>query len=367
MNPEIPILFVSALFLQQGARRWRLIAWLSPAFWAYALGIALGALLSDGREALNPVLEGSVALAIPLMLFSADLKAWWRLAGPTLRAVLSYFPVVLGLSLLGQVWLGQPPEAAALAAAVYTGGTANMAAVNVAIGGGELLFGTYNLADLMVGGALLPFLLALGPRLMRLWLEPAATPLPYFEAASSPGTVQAPRWQQALPRFGRSLLLGIAALVISAGVTWLLMGELHGSMMLMMLTLCGLGGAAWPQVRELTGTFEAGEYFFLVFCAVAGAMVDLQTLLTGTWTHVAYMGFVVLGTLLVHSLLARLLRIDADTTLITQVAGLYGPPFIGPMASAMRNREMVVTGLTIGVANLALGNLAGLLVWNLLG
>lgn len=359
--------FIFPLGLLRGEAHWKLIRWLSPAFWAYAVGILMGLLLPKDRGLLEPFLEGTVALAIPLMLLSADLKAWRRLAGPTLISVATYFPVVLLVALAGQQFMGQPAEAAALAAAVYTGGTANMAAVNVAIGGDASLFGTYNLADLMVGGSLLPIILSFGPRIYRRILKP----FPRKKAPQEPHqiTKAAPTDTFTLPPLQalRSIGLGAAAIALAAGITFLIMGELHGSLMLGMLTVTGLAGASWHKVRDLTGTYETGEYFFLVFCTVAGAMIDLEILTTGAWPNIGYMAWVILGTMILHTLVSRLLRIDSDTTLITHIAGLYGPPFIGPMATAMHNREIVVTGLTVGVANLALGNLAGLLVWNLVG
>jgi uncharacterized membrane protein len=53
---------------------------------------------------------------------------------------------------------------------------------------------------------------------------------------------------------------------------------------------------------------------------------------------------------------------------MTNVAGIFGPPFIGPVASAMHNREIVLTGLSLAVLNLAIGNFIGLLVfWSLGG
>ena len=79
------------------------------------------------------------------------------------------------------------------------------------------------------------------------------------------------------------------------------------------------------------------------------------------------MGSILLGTLLVHSLLARIFKVDADTVMITQVAGIFSTPFIGPVANRLQNREIVLSGLTLSAINFALGNFIGLSLWSGLG
>jgi uncharacterized membrane protein len=59
-------------------------------------------------------------------------------------------------------------------------------------------------------------------------------------------------------------------------------------------------------------------------------------------------------------------RVDTDTVVITSTAAVFGPPFVGPVAAAINNREIVVSGMTTGVVGLALGNYVGLAVAYLL-
>ena len=66
------------------------------------------------------------------------------------------------------------------------------------------------------------------------------------------------------------------------------------------------------------------------------------------------------GAVLLHLLLCRVFRIDADTALITSTAGIYGPAFIVPVADAMDNREVVLPGLICGILGYAIGNYLGI-------
>ena len=347
--------------------RWNWIQRLSPAFWSYALGIALGSILSPDPNTLQPILEGSVILAIPLMLLSANLKSWGRLAGPTLLSLGLYVPVVFGMALFAQWIWGQGPTGGALAVAVYTGGTANMAAVNLAMGGDATQFGQFNLADLMVSGILLPLMLSLGARTMRSFLKPFPTLSSPPQSLSHPEVmVQKAQPRQILMGILASLGIGLVILGVSVGVSMAWLKKIDGSLVLGGITLLGLAASTIPKVQQLTYSYESGEYLFLVFCLVSGAMIDLPVLLGSGGTQLGFMATVVTSTLIVHSLLARIVKLDADTTLITQVAGIYGPPFIGPVASTMDNREIVVSGLTISVVNLVIGNLLGLGMFALL-
>jgi uncharacterized membrane protein len=48
--------------------------------------------------------------------------------------------------------------------------------------------------------------------------------------------------------------------------------------------------------------------------------------------------------------------------LITSTAGIFGPAFIGPVAERLRNREVIVPGLTCGLVGYAIGNYLGFAV-----
>jgi len=54
--------------------------------------------------------------------------------------------------------------------------------------------------------------------------------------------------------------------------------------------------------------------------------------------------------------------IDTDTMIITSTAGIFGPAFIGPVAERLKNREVIVPGLTCGLVGYAIGNYLGFAV-----
>jgi len=52
--------------------------------------------------------------------------------------------------------------------------------------------------------------------------------------------------------------------------------------------------------------------------------------------------------------------------MITSTAALYGPAFIGQIASVINNRQLVFSGMATSLVGLAMGNYIGVGVANLL-
>ena len=101
-----------------------------------------------------------------------------------------------------------------------------------------------------------------------------------------------------------------------------------------------------PRIK---GTYEAGQYFILVFSLTLGTNINFQEILGSSSGIFLYTAFVMTTAILIHIILARIFRIDTDTMLITSTAGIFGPAFIGPVAERLKNREVLVPGLTCGL------------------
>ena len=65
-------------------------------------------------------------------------------------------------------------------------------------------------------------------------------------------------------------------------------------------------------------------------------------------------------------ILAKLLKIDSDTMVICQVSFICSPPFVPMIAASMKNREVLASGLAVGVVGYAAGNYLGFLIYQLL-
>ncbi|WNJ16105.1 DUF819 family protein [Pontibacter sp. G13] len=372
----VGICFLPAL-LKWAAKYVKLIEWLSPAFFCYVLGIVLGNVVDIPKAYSDLMLEATVVLAIPMMLFSADVKKWFRLARPTAISFglftlsICTVAVLASIAFVKQGWI-EPltgHQAASMASSVWTGGTQNMGAVKVAIGAPESLFLKMVPSDLMVSGVLLLVIFGVGQRLAKLVLpafqstDTAAKES--LEESSANPFFQLPLGKQVVHVL-ISIGLGLLALGIVAGLSMLFLGSLDPSFVMIGLTLAGMGFSMIPKIRQLPGTYETGEYTFLIFCVVIGSLVQVQEMMTDSLSILGFMACVCYGSILLHVLLSRFFKVDADTAIITIVAGICSSPFIGPVSNSLKNREIVISGLTMSAINIAMGNFVGLGIYKLL-
>ncbi|MFY0529658.1 DUF819 family protein [Archangium gephyra] len=350
------------------ARHLKPVAWVGPVVVCYAFGIILGNIPGLGlREPLSISVSGAaVFLAIPLLLFTTDVPRWLRLARPTLLSFgLACLSAMVSASLVGLALSDRSDEwwkMSGMLVGVYTGGTANMNAIGLALRVRDETLILLNTADIVVGSAYLLFLMTVAQRFALLFL-------PRFPNATGWDDDEAQRareasgftWSRARG-MGKAFLLAVLIAGVSAGATSLVFGGLELPVVLLLITSLSLAASFVPSVRHLPGSYEMGDYALLVFCVAIGTLADASRLRdTGLFAFAFCAGVVVLAVGM-HFALAALFRIDADTVLITSTATIFGPPFIGPVARALRNRELMVSGLTTGIMGYAVGTYLGLAV-----
>ena len=73
----------------------------------------------------------------------------------------------------------------------------------------------------------------------------------------------------------------------------------------------------------------------------------------------AMVGFVLVISIFLHILLARIFRIEGDLFTVSHIALLFSPPFVPPVAAAMNNRHVLVNGIIIGLIGYACGTYLG--------
>lgn len=339
----------------------------------YLVGVLLGNMLPVVmvRPVAMQISEVSVMLAIPLLLFTTDLLSWGKLAKSTL---ISFLLVIISVMVMGVLsfilFRDQVPHAAKISGmlvGVFTGGTPNLVAIGKALAVEESVFLLLNGADLLLGGVFLLILMTVGKKLFSFCL-------PAFVPSLSVQMVEAHEhndWQKMqLPqqfKFGIQLvLLSVLVVGVSLGSSHLFFNELFVPYIILVMTALAIGLSCWQRVRAMPGSYELGQYFLLVFCVAIGSSANLQEIINSSGIYIAYVAVMLLGSSLLHLLLCTLFKIDRDTALITAVAAIYGPPFVGAFATLLNNREIIVTGVTCGLIGYALGNYLGIGLYYLL-
>jgi uncharacterized membrane protein len=347
-----------------GANRWRTLEWVSPIVMAYLVGIAIGNLFDVDTDFSTSVSEAMVLLAIPLLLFSTDVRKWLRIARPAMisfgLAAVSVMAVSGVTAFLLADRNAETWKMAGMTVGVYTGGTPNMSAIGVAVDVSDETFLLMNGADVVLSAVYLLFLMTIARRVLGRFLPPFdETGLGGDDGLAERAHFGA---RPVLASLGLAVLVGGAV----AGVILAITGELPVAPVILGITTLGLAASFVPRIRGLPGTYETGEYLLLVFAVAIGTLADVREL-AGSFSDVCvFVAIVFVSAILLHYLLARLFRIDTDTVLITSTAAVFGPAFVGPVAAAIGNRAIIVSGLAAGVMGYAIGNYAGLAVAYLL-
>lgn len=96
-------------------------------------------------------------------------------------------------------------------------------------------------------------------------------------------------------------------------------------------------------------------------------MVNIHDLdLIGNLHILWYIAFTIFGSLVLQILFAKIFKIDGDTVLVSSIALINSPPFVPMVAAILKNRDVVIVGLAIGLLGYAIGNYLGIGIYYLL-
>jgi uncharacterized membrane protein len=108
-------------------------------------------------------------------------------------------------------------------------------------------------------------------------------------------------------------------------------------------------------------------YLIIAFSMAVSSMADLSNMFQIEFLQLfLYVFYVVFGSIALHVGLAAIFKLDADTTIISITALTYSPPFVPTVAGALKNKEVIISGLTIGILGYAFGTYLGIIVATIL-
>lgn len=321
----------------------------------------------------STVAEVSVALALPLIIFAANIRKALRDAQGALTAVVLAFVAVVAVSLIGvplfaahvaKLW-----QVAGMAVGAYTGSGVNMGAIKTAIQADESVFLTMITYDIVFSVVYMLVVVLAGQRLAGLLLRPYSGPAGETQDAALAHLADdsAAAYRRLLDRSGWAgsglVLLASAAVVgIAVGLSKLFSPAAGSVVTILAITTLGLVGSTIPQLHRVRTSFHMGMYLILVFCFASATMLDTRIFTRMDWALGGYFLFVIFGSMALHMVLCRLFDIDRDTFLIASGAAIMSVPFIPVITGALKNRALLVPGIAVGILGYAVGNYLGVMV-----
>ena len=362
-------------------RRYPLLDTIGPILLLYAIGIVIANLpISFGSMAtVTSIAQNlSIPLAIPMMLFGSCFSRGELRT--QLVVVISGFlsvaiAVVVGYMLFGHN-MAEGAEVGGIVSGMYTGGTLNAASLQKIFSVDEQTFVLVNSYDIVISLLYFVVLFTFGIRLFRrLYGQRHTLSLSASERSELEAEVaeqKQNRYARLLMREGRVELMkivGVALLVaaVSAGVALPFGDGLFMVIFILMLTTLGVVCSFIKGVRKLSLSFDIGMYLIYIFSLSVACMADFSNIdLEGGLSQIAFMSCAVFLSLLLHAIFCRVARVGADAMVISSVSFINSPPFVPMVAIFMRNRSVLVTGLSAGIVGYALGNHFGVLMASLL-
>ncbi|MEN8115987.1 MAG: DUF819 family protein [Bacteroidota bacterium] len=320
----------------------------------------------------------TIMLCLPLILFSLDVKRWLSQARAAMGSLLiGLFTVLLMIFVGYWIFKGSIDEiwkVSGMLVGVYTGGTPNMAAIKTALNVSQEVYILTHTYEMTLGAIYLVFIFSVGQKVF-LWFLPA------YKSPEKPQKPDSPQieveeinledeYESYDGFFKRGTLLPlIVAFGISAGIlgvsfliSKLFSEEFANAAIVILVTSLGIGLSFVPRIRKIKKTFQLGMYLILIFCVSVASMADVSKLADISISLFYYVGLAMFGSHILHAIIAKFFKIDADTVIISGSALICSPPFVPVVASALKNREIILTGMFVGIAGYAVGNYLGVVV-----
>ncbi len=321
----------------------------------------------------NLVYSIMILIAIPLLLFSLDIKKWLKLAPEALKSVTLGVVSLVIVIFAGYLLLGERiPEGwkvGGMLVGVYTGGTPNLVSIATALEVTPNVFILTNTYDMVLGAICLFFLMTVAQRVFNLFL-------PHFsdvkrhkaicqvikETEGVDNYLGMLNWKSAR-ELGFAFLISLVIVAASYGLGSLVSPSARMTVIILTLTTLGLGGSLVGRINRIGHTFQLGMYFIIVFSLIIASMADLRGMFQIRFLEMfLYVAIAVFGSMIIHVGLSKVFKVDTDTTIITITGLTYSPPFIPAVASAIRNKEVIITGITNGIIGYAIGNYLGVFI-----
>ena len=359
---------------------------LGPIMILYAIGMAIANLpfMPRGQMAVVQDILPNVLipLAIPMMLYGCKFTS--KAAGLQLKVVLSGIVSVAAAVVIGYMTFGkglhQGAQIGGIITGMYTGGTVNAAALQAVFGVDSETFILINSYDILISFLYFVFLFAIGIKMFRkLFGEKTVKDLSgvqisqqeedgvagYREARENSYRKLATR--DGLVQLGKILALTVGVVAVSAGAAILFPDNYFMIVFILLITTLGVACSFLPAVKKFDVSYDVGMYLIYIFSITIASMADFSKLsLESGIGLMAFMAIAVFISLSLHAILCRIMKVDADSMVISSVAFINSPPFVPMVSAAMKNRDALVTGLAAGIVGYAIGNHLGVLMAQLL-
>jgi uncharacterized membrane protein len=324
----------------------------------------------------STIMNLAVPLAIPLMLFNCDFKLWTKALPKTAWALVTGLAAVL-VSVVSGYFIFRnrvpdPVNVSAMMTGIYTGGTVNFNALGASLGVDKSVMAIVLAFQMVITMPYIFFLLGGGFKIFRKLLpykdvtHKGRTDEEHVETADVEnyrGMFQKKNFIGMMKGLGLSFIF----LAIGAGLALLITGTLSELVIILTITTLSIIASFFKPIRELPKTFELGMFFILIFSVIVASMFNIHSVNGGSLYIGGFVLWIMGVSVVLHLILCRIAKVSGDLFCVCQVGLLCSPPFVPPIAGAMKNKKVLISGIVVGLVGYAVGTYLGALLSLVLG
>ncbi len=276
----------------------------------YIVGLLLGnigILPQSATGLLDTVSSVAVAISIPLLLFSVDIKKWKELSG---GAILAFLLAAVSVSLVAGIAYAffrtkhdESYKVAGMLVGLYTGGTPNLAAIKTALNVDKDVYLAVHTSDIVLSALYLLAVMSIAKPILKHflplknWDSDVASPTSLNFTTRFSDYFKKGLWKKILAGFG----LAAAIVGVSLGISTLVPADFQTMVTILLITSLALAASFVPSIRALPMTFATGEYFLYVFAVAVGAMGNIAQIFNNAGTYFIYVAIVLFGSFILHA------------------------------------------------------------------
>ena len=323
-----------------------------------------------------------VPLAIPLLLFKADIMRIIRVTGKMFVAFhVSVLGTVFGAmaaTLIMQSQVDHAPEVGGIMTASYSGGTVNFMAVKSTFPEVGDITNSLLVADNFIMAAFFILLLVLSNNLLLQRLFP--TPVIDDQRGKEGDATNAAAEHWAPKPIGLldiAAALAVACAIAMAAIT--IAGGLKGQPIdetlfglpgnkFVWITIVSLATATLfrRQLDRVNGAMELGSYALYIYLFSIGLPANLYEVISDVPAMFGYCAIMAIVNLVVTLGLGKVLRLNLEDLLLCVNATLGGPPSAVAMAVSKGWPKLILPAMLVGIWGYVIGTTVGVLTARLL-
>lgn len=344
---------------------------IGPALLVIITGILLVNLkiVPESSEIYGTVQQYCIPISISLYLMNVDIKKIVKMSKqPLISIFCAIFSVSVVAFLFGSLFaeaIDEGWKVAGMFVGTYTGGSANLTAIATGLNASASTIAAANAADYVVGMPTLllmflaPAILKNSKKFQKFW--------PYSfteEELEGDGRQRELMMAEEWSIRDIAVLLAIATSVvgIATKLSSYMSADFASAGRILLISTISILLAQIPAMRKVKGAVNLGLFFGMIYLTVVGFAVNIKGFLSSAATITVFCLCVIMGSLLLHLLITRMLKIKYEYVLLGIVGAIADGSTSALVASGAKWKSLISVGLLMGVIGGICGNYVGIAV-----